>query len=46
MRNLGVRSIKLDFDELLDEGVTWIHLTHDTVLSRVLLNTVIIDRVA
>jgi hypothetical protein len=35
--NLGLCSITLYFEELLCEGVTWILLTRDTALSRVLL---------
>jgi hypothetical protein len=44
LENLCMHTIKLDFEEIMCEVVTWIHLPQDTVLSRVLLNTVIIDR--
>jgi hypothetical protein len=46
LQNLGLRSIKLDFEELVCEGVTWNHLTRDAVLSRFLLHTVLVTRVA
>jgi len=46
LKNLGLRRIKLDFEELFCEDVTWNRLTRDAVLSRFLLNTVLVIRVA
>lgn len=45
MQNSGFRSTKLDFEELLCDGLPWNHLTRDAVLSRFLLNTVLVIRV-
>jgi len=45
LQNLGLRRIKMDFDELFCEGETWIHLTRDAVLPKFLLHTVIVKRI-